>query len=75
MLRVDTNHPVSYSGGLDFKSRSEDRLYLPTRLVVLYSPSSQVPGYDIKLGHDVFLPHPMQFIILCHHISRRWAIT
>jgi hypothetical protein len=31
--------------------------------MVFLSPSRQLPKYYVKLGHDHFLPHPLQFII------------
>jgi hypothetical protein len=27
--------------------------------------------YYVKVGHQLFLPHPLQFIINCHQIARR----
>jgi hypothetical protein len=51
------NIPVSYSGGPGFKSRAGD---VP---VAFHSPSKQMPGQHLKLGHDRFIPYTFQFII------------
>jgi hypothetical protein len=34
--------------------------------MVFHSPSVWMLGYDIKIGHDLYLPHHVQFIIWNH---------
>jgi hypothetical protein len=66
--------PASYSGGRGFKSRPGDQLFWLRFLVVFLSPSRQMPGYYLKLGHDRFLPHPFQFIVHYHPLIRRCVV-
>jgi hypothetical protein len=54
--------PTSNLGGSSIKSRPGDRL-LWVSFVVFLSPSRQIPGYHLRLGHDRFLPNTFQFII------------
>jgi hypothetical protein len=42
--------------------------------VILLSLSRQIPGYDLKLGHDRFLPHPFRFIVYYDPIIRRYMV-
>jgi len=61
-----TRHTVvdeSYSGGPGFESQLRDQLPLRGVLVVFLSHSRQMLGRDIKIGHDLFLPHSVQFIM------------
>jgi hypothetical protein len=56
--------PASYSGDPGFKSwpgKQQSRLRF---FVVLLSPSRQVPEQGLKLGHELFHPHLLLFIIL-----------
>jgi hypothetical protein len=57
------NIPALYSGGPDFKSRSETGY--PDRK--MFRDFSDSPGEcrerNLKLGHDRFLPNPFQLII------------
>jgi hypothetical protein len=42
--------------------------------VVFLSPSRQIPGQKLRLGHDCFLPNPFQLIIHYHPIIRRYIV-
>jgi hypothetical protein len=63
--RVD-NTSASYSGCPWFKSRPGNSLSWLRLFMVFFSPSRQILGLYLKLGHDHFLIHPFQFII---HLS------
>jgi hypothetical protein len=51
----------SYVAGPEFKAWPRDRLSW-LKFVVYLSPAKWMPGYNLKLGHDCFLPKPFQLI-------------
>lgn len=56
--------PDLYSGYARSKSRPGHQLYSLKNIFVFPSPSNDIPGERLKLGHGCFLPHPFQFIII-----------
>jgi hypothetical protein len=54
---------ISFSGGPGFKSCPGDWLSWLDFFVVFFSHPRQIPGHYLKLNHDRFLPHPVQFIV------------
>jgi hypothetical protein len=66
--------PAAYSGGPRFKSRPGNRLSWLRFFVVFLSPSRQMPGQYLKLGHDLSLPHPFQLIIHYHPLIQRYIV-
>jgi hypothetical protein len=65
---------ASYSGGPGFKSRPGGRLPWLRVFMVFLSPSRQMLGQYLKLGHDRFLPHPFQFIVHYLPLIRRCIV-
>jgi hypothetical protein len=57
-----------------FKSRPEDLLSGLSPFVVFLSPSMEMLGYYLKLGHDCLLPHHFQFIIHLSSFHRRYIV-
>lgn len=51
-----------HSTGFQFKSWPGHRLFWQV-FVVSPSPSIQMLGKYLKVGHEIFLPHPFEFII------------
>jgi hypothetical protein len=51
------------SGGSGFKSRPRDRLSWLRLFVVFSFPLGKCQGSTLKIGHDRFLPHPVQLTI------------
>jgi hypothetical protein len=52
-----------YSEGPEFKSWPRDQLSWLRLFMVFLSPSRQMSGLYLNLGHDHFFPHSFQFII------------
>jgi hypothetical protein len=67
---VGNNQPPKSSivSLLTLSSHSEDLLFLVEDLIVSLISSRQLPGHYLNMGHDLFLTHPFQFIILSPHI-------
>jgi hypothetical protein len=42
--------------------------------MAFFSTSRQISEQQLKLGHDRFLPHPFQFIILYFPVIRRYTV-
>lgn len=57
---------ASCSGGSWFKSWPGDQLSWLWFLMVYLFSSRHMPGLHLKLGHDHFPLHPLQFITPCH---------
>jgi hypothetical protein len=56
------NFVVLYSGGAWFESRPRYRLSWLEIFMVFFSPSKQVSGQHLKLGHERLLPNLLQCI-------------
>lgn len=54
---------VSYSGNTGFRSRPGARLFSLKVSVVFHSFSRRMPGHDIAMSHDRFIPHSFHFIV------------
>jgi hypothetical protein len=65
---------MTYVRGARFESRSVNR---PSRLsfsLIFLNLLRKIPGLNLKLGHDSFLPHPFQFTIHHQWIVRRYRV-
>jgi hypothetical protein len=63
-----------YSGSAEFESLSVDRLSLQRFSGIFLSPFRQMPGWCLKLGHDILLPLLLHFIIRNSRISTRCTV-
>jgi hypothetical protein len=54
---------------------SQNTNYCNRVFVVLLSPTWKILGYDLKLGYECFLPHPLQFIIYCHPFMTLYGLN
>jgi hypothetical protein len=68
------NTPTSHSGSPGLKSQPVDRLSWLEIFVVFLSPPGNGWDSTLKLRHDRFLPHPLQFIIHHHPLIPRYIV-